>query len=54
VPIVILKLNFYNSTINHIKHQSGGTLSIISVGYPDEQREAVYIFNKARMHYDRW
>ncbi|GAA0075889.1 nitroreductase family protein [Clostridium sp. CTA-5] len=29
-------------------------LSIIPVGYPDEQREAVDRFNKSRVHYDRW
>ena len=29
-------------------------LSIISVGYPDEQRETVSRFNKSRIHYNRW
>lgn len=29
-------------------------LSIIPVGYPDEQREAADRFNTARIHYDRW
>jgi nitroreductase len=29
-------------------------LSIIPVGYPDEQREAADRFNKTRIHYDRW
>ncbi len=29
-------------------------LSIISVGYPDEQKNSANRFNKARIHYDRW
>lgn len=29
-------------------------LSIIPVGYPDEQREAANRFNQERVHYDRW
>lgn len=29
-------------------------LSIIPVGYPDEQREVTSRFNKERIHYDRW
>lgn len=29
-------------------------LSIIPVGYPDEQRETVSRFNKSRIHYNRW
>ncbi|MDF2545920.1 MAG: nitroreductase family protein [Anaerosolibacter sp.] len=29
-------------------------LSIIPVGYPDEQRRPVDRFNKTRIHYDRW
>lgn len=29
-------------------------LSIIPVGYPDEQRVTVSRFNKARIHYNRW
>lgn len=29
-------------------------LSIIPVGYPDEQTEAADRFNKTRIHYDRW
>lgn len=29
-------------------------LSIIPVGYPDEQRAAVNRFNNDRIHYDRW
>lgn len=29
-------------------------LSIIPVGYPDEQREPADRFNKTRIHYDRW
>lgn len=29
-------------------------LSIIPVGYPDEEKEAVDRFNKERIHYDRW
>ncbi|MFD3156800.1 nitroreductase family protein [Haloimpatiens sp. FM7330] len=29
-------------------------LSIIPIGYPDEQREAVNRFDKTRIHYDRW
>lgn len=29
-------------------------LSIIPIGYPDEQRETVSRFNKSRIHYDRW
>ncbi|MBW6410879.1 nitroreductase family protein [Clostridium weizhouense] len=29
-------------------------LSIIPVGYPDEQKESVDRFNKSRVHYDRW
>ncbi|MFT9496078.1 nitroreductase family protein [Anaerosolibacter sp.] len=29
-------------------------LSIIPVGYPDEQRKPVDRFNKTRIHYDRW
>ncbi|SKA77811.1 Nitroreductase [Caloramator quimbayensis] len=29
-------------------------LSIIPVGYPDEQKKAADRFNKERIHYDRW
>jgi nitroreductase len=29
-------------------------LSIVPVGYPDEQREAADRFNKERIHHDRW
>ncbi|SFC38126.1 nitroreductase family protein [Clostridium uliginosum] len=29
-------------------------LSIIPVGYPDEERKPEDRFNKARIHYDRW
>ncbi|AKN31438.1 NADH dehydrogenase [Clostridium carboxidivorans P7] len=29
-------------------------LSIISIGYPDEQRKPEDRFNKQRIHYDRW
>lgn len=29
-------------------------LSIIPVGYPDEQRDPIDRFNKERIHYDRW
>lgn len=29
-------------------------LSIIAVGYPDENRKTVSRFNKERIHYDRW
>lgn len=29
-------------------------LSIIPVGYPDEQKKPAYRFNKTRIHYDRW
>lgn len=29
-------------------------LSIVSVGYPDEKREAANRFNEERIHYDRW
>ncbi|NFG63119.1 nitroreductase family protein [Clostridium sp. CMCC3677] len=29
-------------------------LSIIPVGYPDEERKAADRFNKTRIHYDRW
>ncbi|WP_425803399.1 nitroreductase family protein [Desulfitobacterium sp. Sab5] len=29
-------------------------LSIIPVGYPNEQRETVSRFNKSRIHYNRW
>ncbi|TZE81898.1 nitroreductase family protein [Calorimonas adulescens] len=29
-------------------------LSIVPVGYPDEQREPADRFNKERIHYDRW
>jgi len=29
-------------------------LSIIPVGYPDEQKDPVDRFNKDRIHYDRW
>lgn len=29
-------------------------LSIIPVGYPDEQKKATYRFNKERIHFDRW
>lgn len=29
-------------------------LSIIPVGYPDEEKNAVDRFNKERIHYDRW
>lgn len=29
-------------------------LSIIPLGYPDEEKEAVDRFNKERIHYDRW
>lgn len=29
-------------------------LSIIPIGYPDEQREATDRFDQTRIHYDRW
>lgn len=29
-------------------------LSIIPIGYPDENRKAVSRFNKEKIHYDRW
>ena len=29
-------------------------LSIIPIGYPDEQREAADRFNETRIHHDRW
>ncbi|MBK5253339.1 MAG: nitroreductase family protein [Peptostreptococcaceae bacterium] len=29
-------------------------LSIVPVGYPDEQREPTDRFNKTRIHYDKW
>ncbi|ERI93919.1 hypothetical protein HMPREF1982_01332, partial [Clostridiales bacterium oral taxon 876 str. F0540] len=29
-------------------------LSIVPIGYPDEDRKPADRFNKARIHYDRW
>ncbi|ERI90378.1 hypothetical protein HMPREF1982_03904 [Clostridiales bacterium oral taxon 876 str. F0540] len=29
-------------------------LSIVPIGYPDEDRNPADRFNKARIHYDRW
>lgn len=34
--------------------ESVNPLSIIPIGYPDEQREAVSRFDQARIHHNRW